>query len=438
MLTPRQQEIQDLVDLGWKNDEIAKKLDISYQTVRSHKKVINRKLRNVQNEIGRKEEEKFVTDFKEDSGTINSLTYRLKTVDDVINFAEIDLEVWEVERVKTNYYEMGRKDKKVDMSWKDGVSTGTVKDTGGWNTNKLWQISVWFKKRQLDPVIEALKNVTKIVGVKAPKFMPIKRNHVNYPHLLEISLSDAHFGKLTVEGKGLDTTEQIYQLAVDNILNKTMGFNVDKIVVPLGSDFFHIDNMENSTKKFTRQDSSHHLFDIYDRGCQAVVKMVYKLREVAPVEIIWVPGNHDFCTSRYLCTWMQAWFRNDLEVNVRVGKNPRKYVNYSKTLLGYTQKKKKKHVDLPNLMMTENRNNLEGMDYFEWHIGHFHKKKEMKFVASDTIGHIPVKTLPSLSGTDYWHLTKGYISNRVLESNLYSYEFGPSGNFITNLEELEI
>jgi hypothetical protein len=61
----------------------------------------------------------------------------------------------------------------------------------------------------------------------------------------------------------------------------------------------------------------------------------------------------------------------------------------------------------------------------------------MKFVASDTIGNIPVKTLPSLSGTDYWHLSKGYLSNRILESYLYNYEFGPTGYFITNLQEIK-
>jgi hypothetical protein len=104
--------------------------------------------------------------------------------------------------------------------------------------------------------------------------------------MLEVSLSDSHFGKLTVNGEGLYDTEKIYTNAMDNILNKVQGFDIDKILLPLGGDFFHVDNMENSTTKGTRQDVSHHIFEIFDKGCQAVVNLVYKLRKVAPVEIL--------------------------------------------------------------------------------------------------------------------------------------------------------
>lgn len=424
------------MEKGHSNDEIAKKLDISYGTVRSHKKIINKKM-NDQN-FTMSDDEKFTTDFKEESGTINSLTYRLQTVDQVIEFAKIDLDVWEVERVKTNYYEMGRKDKTVDMSWEKGVASGKVKDSGGWNTNKLWQISIWFKKKVKSPVDEALKAIEKRLENTVPHFLDSKRKpYFDNPHMLEVSVSDSHFGKLAVNGDGLEQTISIYSSAIDNILAKIGNYDIDKILLPLGSDFFHINNFENTTKKGTRQDISHHIFDIYDKGCEAIVNMVYQLKYIAPVEIVWVPGNHDFETSRYLCTWLQAWFRNDVGINVRIGKNPRKYVKYGSTLLGLTHGNEEKHIDLPNLMMTENRKNISDVEFFEWHIGHFHRAKEMKFVSNDTIGHIPIKTLPSLSGTDYWHLSKGFLSNRIVESYLYNYKFGPSGYFITNLQELK-
>ena len=118
MLTKRQQEIVELTDRGCSNQEIADKIGITYQTVRSHKKAINKRKRNSgefpdSTENGK--DEKFTTDFKEDVGTISSLSHRLKTVDDVLSYANIDKEIWEVDRVKTNYYEMGRKDKKVDL-----------------------------------------------------------------------------------------------------------------------------------------------------------------------------------------------------------------------------------------------------------------------------------------------------------------------------------
>ena len=54
---------------------------------------------------------------------------------------------------------------------------------------------------------------------------------------------------------------------------------------------------------------------------------------------------------------------------------------------------------------------------------------------------MPIKTLPSLSSTDMWHLTKGFIAGdslRATEASLYSYKNGPIGYFSCNLRELNI
>jgi orotate phosphoribosyltransferase-like protein len=88
MLTNRQKEILNLIKQGLNNDEIAKKLNITYNTVRSHKKSINRKLKEDMDDP--LSNEKFECDFKENSGSINSLSSRLKSVDEVIKFSGID------------------------------------------------------------------------------------------------------------------------------------------------------------------------------------------------------------------------------------------------------------------------------------------------------------------------------------------------------------
>jgi len=60
----------------------------------------------------------------------------------------------------------------------------------------------------------------------------------------------------------------------------------------------------------------------------------------------------------------------------------------------------------------------------EWHLGHFHREKTIKYVSIDSAIGVKIRILPSLSGTDDWHYEKGYISSPEAQALIYDKEEG--------------
>lgn len=64
----------------------------------------------------------------------------------------------------------------------------------------------------------------------------------------------------------------------------------------------------------------------------------------------------------------------------------------------------------------------------EWHLGHWHANR-----VQEQFG-IVTRILPSLTGTDFWHKSKGYIGNmKSAQAHLYSMDEGFIAFFQYNL-----
>ena len=68
--------------------------------------------------------------------------------------------------------------------------------------------------------------------------------------MLEVNIFDLHFGKLCWNGEtGEDYDTKIaskrFHNAIDDIVGKAIFHDVDKIVFPVGNDFFNSDNLRN-------------------------------------------------------------------------------------------------------------------------------------------------------------------------------------------------
>ena len=167
--------------------------------------------------------------------------------------------------------------------------------------------------------------------------------------------------------------------------------------------------------------------------------MIDTLREIAPVEVVVVPGNHDYERMFYIGDAIYSWYNNCKEVIVNNGPSPRKYIVYGKNVIGYTHGNEEKIADLPLIMANEMAEQWANIAYTEWHLGHNHKRKEMNWTGVDERFGTILRILPSLSGTDAWHHKKGYIGNtRAAQSYMYSKEFGYRGHFQVSVEELDI
>ena len=333
-------------------------------------------------------------------------------------FAGLDPDAWEVERSVANSWDV----------------TGKIE--GEWDTATNYQVKYWFRRVVPDWLEQAVAYIDKRLS-KAPKRPKVKHRKIKDPHMGIMSLYDAHFGKLAWamevgESYDLKIAEAVYLKAVVDLLGRAKGFPLEKIVFPIGQDFYNIDNLSGTTTAGTPQDNDSRLFKTFKAGEYAVERAIDMCREVAPVEVLYVPGNHDRHASWYLCNTLSAVYRNTPDVTVDVTPTTNKYVEYGVNLIGMVHGDGVKSDRLPTLMadqVPEAWARTAG-GCREYHTGHFHKKKQVNYTHTDTHGGTVVRTLPSLSGTDAWHYWKGFVKGlKAAELHLYGKATGRVGEF---------
>jgi hypothetical protein len=363
------------------------------------------------------------TKIKGDNATIVTKSRTIKTAKDAIAYAEIDTKIWQEDTIDINSWEVAGK-----VGDKANPKFGRC---------QLWQVKVKLKRRAKKFITDGIDSLFKDLKSHKPKKVkpPKSRKKTGDRNMLEISLFDAHFGKYcwgqeTREEYDAIMAGEIYQNAVEDLLHNTSHCKVEKILYPVGSDFFHVNNWANTTARGTPQDTSQKFSEVFDIGCKSLIQAIDTCLEVAPVELLWVPGNHDRETSYYMCKVLEAWYNDHKDVNINISPQERKYVHYGATLLGFTHGDEEKHHDLPSIMAGEEKKKWASTIHREWHLGHYHKKKETRYNACDTYNGVQVTILPSLSGTDKWHFQKGYVNNvRSAIAYLWNYERGFSSYY---------
>jgi hypothetical protein len=373
----------------------------------------------------------------DEAGSVRTVDYEIRTVEQALARAEIDLAVWEVTESKIGSHELGMKMKK-----HHGGGDGKGYDTYYPIKRTLWSVSVKLRRKipkNIMLAFEALYDKMKGWEPKYGKLPPLLK--IKDPHQLEVSLFDVHFGKMAWgEETGTDydmkIAGRIYQNATDDLLARTQSYPIETVLFPVGQDYFHVDNASSTTVNFTPQDVDTRYGKMIHEGTLAVIRAIDSLVARAKVKVIWVPGNHDRTTSYHLVRELKAWYRNCDRVEVDAGPKVRKYEVYGPALIGFTHGDSEPHRDLPTIMASEVPQLWAATTDHVWHIGHFHKKKEVRHTAADSFGSCRVVTLPSLSGTCAWSFRNGYTgTKRAAEAFLWSKNSGYTGTFSVNARQ---
>jgi hypothetical protein len=224
---------------------------------------------------------------------------------------------------------------------------------------------------------------------------------------LEISIADFHLAKKTLEGENIQTKkEQFLYVLVDLLSKAKASFDIRTIVFPISNDFFHTDNYQNQTTNGTPQDVLTGYDNEYEEGFDLLVTSISILKAYSDnVEVILVQGNHDRTKSFYLAHALDVYFSNIANVTFQREHSTIKMVILGNTFIGYHHGNCKIE-DLPLVFATGNNSEAFGCSkYREVHTGdkHHYMAKEVKGVR--------IQQMPSLSGTDRWHLDNNYINN---------------------------
>jgi hypothetical protein len=269
------------------------------------------------------------------------------------------------------------------------------------------------------------------------KVQPLNLGGADSSHLLEVDLFDLHVGKLawareTGVNYDTDIAERLARAAVEDLATLAVPHGVGKILLPLGNDFLHYDSLAGLTTAGTPQDRDSRFHHMFNRGALIAAWMIEYLAAIAPVHVLVVPGNHDQTVSWMLGRMLEAQFAPDPRVSFDSGPALRKYYRHGKVLLGFTHGDKEKLADLPLIMATERPKDWGETRYREFHIGHWHKKREMRTVPVDSFNGTTVRFIRSLSGTDAWHHQSGYVGEPMAaEAFLWHPERGQRAHFVS-------
>lgn len=350
-------------------------------------------------------------------GTMRDLCYRgpqIKSLEDLLVYCNVTAE-WEVERWLTNKWEIGCRN----------PATGEIL------TSPLFQIKAWLKRKVVETSFgDFAKELLEAFKKEAP-VRPLPPQLSRREGMLEVAVMDLHYGKLCwgLEcGRDYDTeiAERMFWDAIEDLLAKSAGFKPEKILFPVGNDFYHTDILGRTTTAGTAVDSSTVWKRAFAEGWQLLAKAIERLRLVAPVDVVVVSGNHDVQSAFHLGEVLQAWFHRTEGVTVDNAPTQRKYVAYHKCLLGLTHGSEEKHSSLAMLLANERPQDWARSSPAarEYHIGHLHHKKSLKIIPTiDTAG-VLVRVIPSLTPLDSWHSSKGYGSKLAAEAYYWDPECG--------------
>jgi hypothetical protein len=356
-------------------------------------------------------------EYSGDSGSVTGNLESAKRVvspEDVLEAANVDQKTWYVKSCKIKKWEMGFKD--ADQQ------PGFI---------PLWGVSITLERIVKKCYSDSLELLFKSLRT-LPRITTKPKAHGD--RLLVPCLFDVHLGKYAWGLEtGTDQDTEIQRLVFRNAMTDLIhlsGGNFERILFPIGNDFFQVNNWLNTTAKGTAVDHDGRFPKVFDAGCQEIINAIERLLQVAPVDVVWVPGNHDPETSYALAMVIEARFWHHKHVAVDRSPSPRKYFRYGKTLLGLTHGNEEKTADLPVLMAQECAQHWSETSTREWLTGHVHHKRA--FTTKDTLEKMGVvmRTVRALSGTDSWHHAKGFVgAHRAAEAYIYGRDVGYMGHW---------
>lgn len=362
--------------------------------------------------------------------------------DDILDMLKIDKNIWIVEKETLNGWDMTGK-----------ISTEKTDDQTTTEYGKFLNCQRKLVLKRIVP-LDTEKAINEIISkMPSPKWPKIKYNKTKSKDklLFEASIIDHHFGSLawypeSNENYDLNIAAERYEYAVNELISCINNKDIDRILYLVGHDLLHSDGASGETAHGTPQDLDGRWQKAYITAYESVTNGIEKMAQIAPVDVIIVPGNHDKTTTFYLGHALYQRYLNTDDININNDPKSRKYYKWGNVLLGFCHggyKDDPKEQDLPLIMAQELPSEWAETTWREWHLGDQHVHRNFRTASKEglqrtdqTYNGVIVRRLPSLCGTNAWHYGKGYSGFKGSEAYLWSKERGPIGSFTVPLLDL--
>jgi len=353
------------------------------------------------------------------------------TVDELRQMAGLDKRLWVAQFHKQN-------------TWQGYYKLAT--EEGGHQKVNLFQSKATFKRIVDEEVEEAIWKFAQdaVKPMAKGRIKPTKQGE-GEPFMVSWGLWDTHIGSYAWQdevGKdfNLEIAENRVMNSIDDMVRELSGHNIKRILMPIGNDYLHFDSVKMTTTYGDHfLDTDTRYAKVFLTGLKCLAYMVERALEICDdVELIYVPGNHDYTSSFALCACLAQRFLNDDRVSADLGANPRKYRQHGGVLIGYEHGQKLRKDRIPIVFAQEMKKAWAESTYVEMQVGHTHQRAGIKYAATTPHNGVLVRTNPALCNTDAWHHAQGFIGESMPSVEAYRYdEIGYRGSHVTWARDTE-
>ena len=256
---------------------------------------------------------------------------------------------------------------------------------------------------------------------KKPKLELSNAHYAVGDKMLVLPISDLHYALRssvleTGEEYNCEIAEKLFFDVIEDIVSRTQQYSFEKIVFTIGGDQANSDGLTFTTTKGTPQESAVGYFDMMEKLYAMTIMAIDILAEVAPVEVVLIPSNHDMTVGNSLAHYCDAWFRSDNRVTVDTSPFTRKYMKYGSTLFCFAHDGDMKK--LPRLVADEARQYWSDVNMTEVFLQHLHHETVLEEY------NMRISRLPTISARSSWAVGKGYNARRQCKSYIFDKNYG--------------
>jgi len=306
--------------------------------------------------------------------------------EEIIESHKLNPRQWEVLNYKTNFWQAQAKDDKKMLLYQSKL---TVKP-----------------KTKIEITFEDIDNYFEAKDYSKDKLSTCSYDYDPEGEILEIKVPDLHIGLLawreeTGADYDLKIVKQRFFQCINDILERCKDRKFKKIVFVTLGDLLHVDNDRQETTNGTFQQVDGRIAKITECAEDLIIDTLTMLGDKAPVEYIYLCGNHDRTVGYMLARSVSNAFRNDKNVTCDISPNPIKYRRYGVSLVVYHHgdAPKKNIAELP---MKYAREELAYSKFVEINLGHYHDED------TKSINGARVRYFPTICSSSYWEHQQGY------------------------------
>jgi len=351
---------------------------------------------------------KSTTEFKNDGSQISDKLISMsenesKDPNFVLKSHGYDSSTFELISAKNSIWNMNTKEDGIKTLYASKISVKVRKEYS-WN------------EEDTQKIFANLKTNSNKINIKPLQYMENGK-------LLVVALADFHYNLLsekfsTGNEYNLEISEFVYYYMLNDVINRVKDKHFEKVLFILGNDFINADNLNGTTNHGTPQDNCSNWFNIIPKVTQLIIDGIDSLTNIAPVDVVYVPSNHDLQTMFGIMQTIDAYYRKDANVSIDTSPLPRKYYKFGSTLLALSHDIKIK--DALQIITSEAKDLWSGCEHVICLLAHLHQS-----MTYEKQGYLEIMRLPCASGFSRWSNDKGYIqTEKKNQSFIIDKEYG--------------